>query len=54
MTEEVKRIREERALSSASVETIEAYDAAMRRLSISEDDLIEIAIALRSAVKAAS
>lgn len=47
VTDEVKRIREERAASSTSEETIELYDRAMRRLSISEDDLTEIAIALR-------
>ena len=46
VTEEVKRQREERAASSTSEETIELYEAAMRRLSISESDLPAIAIAL--------
>ncbi len=49
VTEEIKRLREERAASSKSEETIEAYETAMRQLSISEDDVAEIAIALRSA-----
>ncbi len=48
VTEEIKRLREERAASSTSEETIEAYEDAMRKLSISEDDVAEIAIALRS------
>jgi isopropylmalate/homocitrate/citramalate synthase len=48
VTEEIKRLREERAASSKSEETIDAYEAAMRGLSISEDDVAEIAIALRS------
>jgi isopropylmalate/homocitrate/citramalate synthase len=46
VTDEVKRIREERATHNAGNETIAAYEAAMRQLSISEDDVIEIAIAL--------
>jgi len=46
VTEEVKRLREERAASSKSVETIEAYEAAMRQLSIGEDEVAQIAIAL--------
>ena len=46
MTDEVKRLREERAASSRSEETIELYEAAMRRLSLNEDDVVEIAIAL--------
>jgi isopropylmalate/homocitrate/citramalate synthase len=46
VTEEVKRIREERAASSKSEEAIEAYERAMRGLSIGEDELAEIAIAL--------
>ncbi|HEY8314258.1 MAG TPA: hypothetical protein VIG51_08765 [Candidatus Baltobacteraceae bacterium] len=46
VTEEIKRLREERAASSKSEEAIEAYEGAMRRLSISERDVASIAIAL--------
>ncbi len=46
VTDEVKRLREERAASSKSEETIELYEAAMRRLSLSEEDVVDIAIAL--------
>lgn len=46
VTDEVKRLREERAASSKSGETIEAYEIAMRRLSLNEDDVVDIAIAL--------
>ena len=46
VTEEIKRLREERAASSKSEETIEMYEAAMSRLSISEPEVAEIAIAL--------
>lgn len=49
VTDEVKRLREERAASSKSEETIELYEAAMRRLSLSEEDVVEIALALGSA-----
>ncbi len=49
VTSEVKRLREERAASSKSEETIELYEAAMRRLSLSEDDVVDIAIALGTA-----
>ncbi|MDP9110737.1 MAG: hypothetical protein M3M96_03780 [Candidatus Eremiobacteraeota bacterium] len=49
VTEEIKRLREERAASSASHETIDLYNAAMRRLSFSEEDVVDIAIALRAA-----
>jgi isopropylmalate/homocitrate/citramalate synthase len=52
VTDEVKRLREERAASSKSEETIEAYESAMRRLSLNEDDVIEIAIALGTPAKA--
>ncbi len=52
VTDEVKRLREERAASSKSEETIELYEAAMRRLSLSEEDVVEIAIALGSAAPA--
>ncbi|MDE2481586.1 MAG: hypothetical protein KGN02_05315 [bacterium] len=46
VTEEVKRIREERAASSSASEAIALYEDAMRKLAISEDDLAGIAIAL--------
>jgi isopropylmalate/homocitrate/citramalate synthase len=46
VTDEIKRLREERAASSTSEETIALYEDAMRRLSISEDDVADIAIAL--------
>jgi isopropylmalate/homocitrate/citramalate synthase len=46
VTEEIKRLREERARSSKSVEAIEMYDAAMRRLAIDEEEVLAIAIAL--------
>ncbi|MDQ2680062.1 MAG: hypothetical protein M3Y21_03445 [Candidatus Eremiobacteraeota bacterium] len=49
VTDEIKRLREERAASSKSEETIELYEAAMRRLSISEEEVAEIAVALGSA-----
>ncbi|MDQ6931480.1 MAG: hypothetical protein M3126_12525 [Candidatus Eremiobacteraeota bacterium] len=45
-TAEIKRLREERAHSSKSVDTIETYSRAMRALSISEDEVAQIAIAL--------
>jgi isopropylmalate/homocitrate/citramalate synthase len=46
VTEEIKRLREERAASSKSEETIEVYESAMRRLSIGEEEVAQIAIAL--------
>ncbi|MBV9719895.1 MAG: hypothetical protein JOZ77_11280 [Candidatus Eremiobacteraeota bacterium] len=52
VTDEVKRLREERAASSKSEETIELYEAAMRRLSLDEEDVVEIAIALGTPAKA--
>jgi len=52
VTDEVKRLREERAASSKSEEAIEAYESAMRRLSLNEDDVVEIAIALGTPAKA--
>jgi isopropylmalate/homocitrate/citramalate synthase len=48
VTEEVKRIREERAASSKSEDTIEQHEKLMRGLSIGEDELADIAIALGS------
>ncbi len=52
VTDEVKRLREERAASSRSEETIELYEGAMRRLSLNEEDVVEIAIALGTPAKA--
>ena len=46
VTNEIKRLREERAASSTSAETIDAYEEAMRRLSIGEDEVCAIAAAL--------
>ncbi|MBV8246598.1 MAG: hypothetical protein JOZ38_11795 [Candidatus Eremiobacteraeota bacterium] len=46
VTDEIKRLREERAESSKSEDTIAAYDRAMEQLSILEDDVVEIAVAL--------
>ena len=46
--DEIKRLREERAASSKSEETIAMYEDAMRQLSISEREVAEIAIALGS------
>lgn len=48
VTEEIKRLREERAAGSKSSETIDAYEEAMRRLSIDEAEVAEIAVALGS------
>ncbi|MFN2449485.1 MAG: LeuA family protein [Candidatus Baltobacteraceae bacterium] len=50
VTEEIKRLREERAASSRSEETIAVYEQAMRRLSIAEDEVAQIAIVLGQAV----
>lgn len=46
VTDEIKRLREERAASNSSEEAIALYEAAMRKLSISEDDVATIAISL--------
>ena len=46
VTDEIKRLREERAASSKSEETIALYEQAMRQLSISEDEVADIAIAI--------
>ncbi len=46
VTEEIKRLREERAAGSTSEETIAVYEDAMRRLSIGEDEVAGIALAL--------
>ena len=46
VTDEIKRLREERAASSRSEETIEQYELAMRRLSLDEEDVVDLALAL--------
>jgi isopropylmalate/homocitrate/citramalate synthase len=46
VTDEIKRLREERAAGSKSEETIDVYEQAMRQLSITETEVAEIAIAL--------
>ncbi len=46
VTDEIKRLREERAASSKNEETIALYEQAMRQLSISEDEVADIAIAI--------
>jgi isopropylmalate/homocitrate/citramalate synthase len=52
VTDEVKRLREERAASSRSEEAIEVYEVAMRRLSLNEEDVVDIALALGTPAKA--
>jgi isopropylmalate/homocitrate/citramalate synthase len=52
VTEEIKRLREERAASSKSEETIDAYESAMRQLSIGEDEVADIAIAIAQSKEA--
>ncbi|MBV8583069.1 MAG: hypothetical protein JO241_03660, partial [Candidatus Eremiobacteraeota bacterium] len=51
VTDEIKRLREERAASSKSEEAIEAYEKAMRSLSLNEDDVVSIALALGAPAK---
>jgi len=46
VTDEIKRLREERAASSKSEETIEMYERAMGQLSLDEGDVVEIAAAI--------
>ena len=46
VTDEIKRLREERAASSKSAEAIELYEQAMRSLSLDEEDVVAIALAL--------
>ena len=48
VTDEIKRLREERAASSKSEEAIQLYERAMRTLSLDENDVVEIALALGS------
>jgi isopropylmalate/homocitrate/citramalate synthase len=50
VTEEIKRLREERAGSSKSGEAIDAYERTVKQLSISESDVAGIAIALGNPV----
>jgi isopropylmalate/homocitrate/citramalate synthase len=52
VTDEVKRIREERAASSHSERVIEEHERTMRGLSLNEDDVIDIALALGVAAPA--
>src|SRR5579862_4102730 len=54
VTDEIKRLREERAASSKSEEAIEAYEVAMRQLSLNEEDVIGIALALGAPQPAAA
>ena len=46
VTDEIKRLREERAASSKSEEVIEQYETAMRSLSLDAEDVVTIALAL--------
>ena len=48
VTEEVKRLREERAAAGISRQTIDLYEAAANKLAISETEVVEIAAALGS------
>ncbi|HEY1656076.1 MAG TPA: hypothetical protein VGF86_13280 [Candidatus Tumulicola sp.] len=48
VTDEIKRLREERAASSRSQVAIDLYEQAMRTLSLDENDVVEIALALGS------
>ena len=54
VTEEIKRLREERAASSKSEETIAAYEEAMEQLSLDESDVVQIAAAIAEPKKAAA
>ena len=53
VTEEIKRLREERAASQTSAETIEAYQSLMSHLSLGPRDVVEIATALGAPATAA-
>ena len=46
VTDEIKRLREDRAASSKSEAAIQAYETAMRSLSLTEDDVVDLAVAL--------
>ena len=52
VTDEIKRLREDRAASSKSQEAIELYETAMRSISLSEEDVVNIALALGAPEKA--
>jgi isopropylmalate/homocitrate/citramalate synthase len=52
VTEEIKRVREERAASSKIEETIAAYEKAMGQLSLDEADVVAIAAAIGEPKKA--
>jgi isopropylmalate/homocitrate/citramalate synthase len=52
VTEEIKRLREERAMSNRSTEILEMHESAMRSLHLTEEDVFEIAVALGKPVEA--
>jgi isopropylmalate/homocitrate/citramalate synthase len=54
VTEEIKRLREERAASSKSEEAIDVYERAMRTLSLDENDVVDIAIAIGAPARASA
>ncbi len=54
VTDEIKRLREERAEGSRSEEAIDMYDSAMKRLSITESEVVDLAVALATPQAAAS
>jgi len=54
VTDEIKRLREDRARSAKSIETIEVYRTAMKQLSISEPEVIDIALAIGKPAAVAS
>ena len=54
VTEEIKRVREERAASSKSAHVIDLYETGMRALSLDENDVVDIAMALGARAIAAT
>lgn len=54
VTDEIKRLREERAASKKSAEAIDLHEKAMRGLSLDQDDVVEIALALGTPPRAAA
>jgi isopropylmalate/homocitrate/citramalate synthase len=54
VTDEIKRLREERAASRKSEEAIDLHEKAMRGLSLDEDDVIAIALALGAPARASA
>jgi isopropylmalate/homocitrate/citramalate synthase len=54
VTDEIKRLREERAGSRKSEEAIDLHEKAMRGLSLDEDDVIAIALALGAPARASA